>query len=331
MRNAAAAETVNKKLVETEAQRRFEIEQQTKGVVQRDAEARAGLKYQADAERKLGELESRRVTVQEELTANRERFKERKDRTPEEEAKHRMSAEASEREITDIMKERQKIQLAAPEFSATKLEARAEQLRMAKEYYMLQKQQPPEGATEDEKRALEIKKQRAKTLAGPEALAAYTPRALEESEVQAGLAKKREEAAPRPEELRQERVQTFEIQTDIRGRQARSRGDVRGAEAAEDLSAAAKNFEQLLPLMGKDKAASVALQETQADITQQYQGAAHVVSSMQAVGGGGNASGVDPAMASARRREELQSRMVELLQILTGQETQQPTTPTFQQ
>lgn len=286
-----ARQPLHAQLIKQEADRRYFQEQQSKGAAQRDSEARRGAQIAADVENKKSVIVARRIDLEKQLSDEQEEFDAHPETADAKRAEHDKKTLDIQNQITAAKKEELKIGLQAPEFSAAFKEAKAEQLRQAKA--------PPE--------------------------------VIKEAEIQAQIATKREAEPPSPEELRQAKVEEFQVTTEMRGKAARSRGDVRGAEAAEDLSAAAQHFEQLLPSLGKDKAASVALQETQADITQQYQGAAHVVSSMQAVGGGGNASGVDPAMASARRREELQSRMVELLQILTGQETQQPTTPTFQQ
>lgn len=318
--DAAKSQTVNKQLVDSEAQRAFEIEQQTKGAKQRDFEARAGLKAQADLEGQLGENEKKRVSVQKQLDEERERFGVREKRTPEQIARHQAKQAQQEEELTKIAKERQDIQLQAPEFSATYKEAKAAQLRQAKIAKELEAAPPGARATAEVRNKYEQDLRRSRALAGPQALAQYSPAALHAAEVAAAKQKKVEAAPPSPEEKRQADVQKFQIDTEIKGHQARRRGDIATAQQQEDIADFTSNFEQLLPLLGKQQAAAVALDKTSDNIATQYQDSQKVVSSMTAIGGGGGVSGVNPQLESAKRREALQQEMVKLLEVLTGQE-----------
>ena len=223
------------------------------------------------------------------------------------------------------MKQRQDLQLQAPEFSATYLEGKAEQMRQAKEAFILQQQQnelQARGGSLMEKRAIQQRLARARTLAGTaEFTAEGGAAALFKAEAEAAAARKREAQPPGPEETRQARVQQLQIETEIKGHEARRRGDIAGAQAQEDIADFMQNFEQLRGPLGEQKGASVALAKTSDAISQQYTDAQKVVSSMTAIGGGGGISGVNPQLESAKRREALQQEMVKLLGVLAGQET----------
>lgn len=325
MDEAIAGSPVNKALVEAEAQRRYGIEEQNKGVVERERQARAGLQARSELESKTATLQSRISEKQTRDEADRLEFaKQRASMGPAEIAVKEKALSQRGSQLTNAMVEKQNAELQAPGFSSVALNAKAEQMRQAQKADMLEAE-----LKQNDDPLKRIDAQRARALSGG---VKFDANAKQELETQATMAQRREgEAGQLGEDVRQERIKRNAIETDIKGSEARRRGDIRGAQAMEDLAKFSSRFEDNLSAgFGKDKAASFAKRQTDDEIAQEYQDAQKVVSSMQSVGGGGNFSGVDPMLQSARRREELQARMVDLLGILTGQEPQQSAPPTFQ-
>lgn len=367
MADAAAQETINKQLVDAEAERQFQIEQQTKGIEQRDSEAKAGLEAQQAAEKPLGDLEKQRVEIAGDLEKKKSDFKDREKEAPkppvkvappgagyrgagfreldylkykEQQAeyekkikeynqaqdKHYITQEEKEKQLIQIDKQKQDIALQAPKTSSMFLNAQAEQLRNAKElkaaeadYSKLQK----EGGTDREKlSAAATRVERAKALAGEEGIKGYAATGelgLRQKEIAAATAKKAEEQRPSPEDVRRQKVERFQIETDIRGRGARVRGDIKTAQAMEDLSKFSHHAEQLMGAgFKKEEALQLAKEQTGADIADEYGGGRGQVSSLTAIGGGGGLPGIDPATEIARRQEILQQQMVGYLAIMSG-------------
>lgn len=330
----ALRQPLHEQLIKQEADRQYFYEQQAKSATQRDQEARRGAKIAAEVEDKKSEVVAKRMQKETQMKDRQAAYESHAAVSPEELIEHSRKQKETQEEINKLKIQERDIGLSAPKFSAVQKEARAEQLRQAKKAIELEAgMRDRQFATTEDKLEAEARLKEAQLRAGPEAIEEYRkrPELLTEAEKQAQIATRREAEPPSPEEMRQERVQAFQIQTEMQAKGARLKGDVRTAQAAEDVSALTKSFETLLPLFGEKEAARISLAQTQQDIAGQYQGAAHVVSSMQAVGGGGNVSGVDPMLQSARRREELQNKMVELLGILTGQEPAQAPPTTFGQ
>ncbi len=375
MADAAAQSTIIKEIVDAEAERQLAIEKQTKGIEQRDREAKAGLDAQQAAEKPLGDLEKQRVEVAGDLEKTRGAFKEREKELPkkpilsttsitggseaeirkydaameqyrkkEEEFnkaqdKHYLTLESKEKALIQIDKEKQNIALQGPKTSSLFLNAQAEQLRQAKElkaaeadYAKLQKEG---GGDREALSAAQIRVERAKALAGPEGIqkfAAGGELGLRQAEIAAATAKKAEANRPSPEELRQQRVERFQIKTDIQGRGARTSGDIKGAQAFEDLSKFSHHAEELMASgFQKQEAIALAGEQTRADITDEYLGKPMPVSALTAIGGGGGLPGIDPATEIARRQEMLQQKMVEYLALLSGkEEPETQTQPVYQ-
>jgi hypothetical protein len=379
MEDASHQETINKQIVDSEAERQFAIEQQTKGIEQRDREAKAGLEAQEKAEKPLGELEAKRVTVQAELDKRKGEIEDREKERPkaptkvleppkgvqgsefkqleylkyqadvveyqkkskefdDAKIKQLSKSKTQEDEITSVLKQKQDIEMQAPEFSSTYRNARAEQLRQAKQATIEQitvDKLRKEKAEPAKIQAAEIRLERAKTLAGPEGIKTFAEtgeRGLRKAEVAAEVARKAEAARPSGEDIRRQQVERLQIQTDIRGRDARARGDIKTAQAMEDLSTFSHHAEQLMGSgFSKQEALVLAGEETRADITEQYAGRQQPVGAIQTIGGGGNLPGVDASLEIARRQETLQQKMVDYLAILSGsteEKAAQP--PTYQ-
>jgi hypothetical protein len=214
------------------------------------------------------------------------------------------------------------------------MEARVEQLQAAKDVKDLQDRikilvkEPVKNRAELDKLEADLKTQKQK--AGG---AVYTSEEMGVTKARLGAAQERESPEYIQQQAEQERrvgIQRFETETEIKGMQARRRGDVAGAQAAEDVSKLTAHMDQLISAgFGTQEAASLGLKQTQEEIAQQYVPASNITSSLQAVGGGGFESQVDPELDSARRREAIQSEMLNVLKILAGQEPDQVSQTTF--
>jgi hypothetical protein len=322
---ASGKQTVNKALLESEAQRRFEIEEQTKGIEQRDKEAKAGLEVQSKLELQLGMNDKKRADIQQELTDKKAQFNAREDRTPDQKKKHAAKEAAMEDQLAQVAKERQNIQLQAPEFSSVYKEAKAEQLRQARDLYVLeQKKAAQTNLPEEKKLELEQQISRTRSRTSDEAIKQYKEQgsnALANAEIEAETAKKREASRPSALQSQAIRGQRFQIQTDIAGTEAKSRGDLKSRQAFEDLSKFTHHFDELISAgFGKEEATQLAQAQTGADIREEYAGQQPQVGSMTAMGGGGNLPGIDASTEIARRQETLQQKMVDYLAVLAGVE-----------
>lgn len=319
VQQAVATTPANQALIQAEAERRASFEEQNKGVEERERQARAGLQSRTAVEQRNAQVNEQIMEKQKRIDADREEFsKKRAGMSAQEIGIEEEKFRKREIEVTKLMQQRQQSELQAPEFSSVNLEAKAEQFRQAEKVGILEKRLK-ETTEPEERRRVQTEVERARALAGG---VKFTPEGKAEAEVQVQLAQKREaEAGQLREQVRQQKVQRFELGTEIEAHEARRRGDIRGAEALEDVQRFTRNFEELLGAgFGKKEAGELARKKTEDEIQQEFAGAQQVVSSMQAIGGGGNVSGVDPMLQSARRREELQQKMVQLLETLAGQQ-----------
>jgi hypothetical protein len=315
--------TVNKELVDSEAQRRIEIEQSTKSVEQRDREARSGLQARQTYERDIAGIEGERQDQENKLIQLKQDY-EKSAKKPEDTARFQRESAKLEYGITDAMRRRNEMAARAPEFSSVALDAEVDRLEHAKQAKILEDERNKlieRGGASERRRELNAKITRERTLAeGKE----YTEESFLEAKRRAEEAHRREARAPGPEAVRAQKVQEVQIQTELNAHRARRRGDIATAQMQEDIASFVQNFEQLRPTLGAEKGARVALEKTADDIAQQYMDSQRVVSSMTAIGGGGGVSGVNAQLESDRRREQL---LKEIKDILAGKATEENPLP----
>jgi hypothetical protein len=326
-------------LIQAEERTRAEQDQLRKGVDVRHQEAKAGLEAGKQLQENRSQTDADIAQKKSALAIARKEFDTVKEKAAAEgldvpgklqKQKKKEFADA-EKEISDLEKKRLEMGLQMPKASSAFLETQVEQLQHAKKLKESQAELNALVEAKAEPRLIKAKQAEVERERGLAGGVEFTPEAEARAKAKLGIAQEEESrTAQLAEEKRRAKVQTFQIETDIRGQQARRRGDIAGAQAAEDVSSLTKNIEQLQAAgFGKAEAQRLGLAQTQEDIAQQYVPASQIVSSMAAVGGGGEVSQVDPELDSARRREQIQSEMLSVLKILAGQESEQPAQPTF--
>ena len=327
----AARQPLHEQLIKQEADREYFIEQQTKGVEERDREARAGVAVAAKAETDRSAIVAKRMALEQGLRDEEAREKV----APEKQVEHQVKILGLQDQITKLKKEEQDIGLAAPGFSATAKAARAEQLQEAKKAVEAEAEmRGKKFATTEEKQAAERRLKQAQILAGPEAIKAYKadPGVLTRATIQAQKAIRAEAEPPSPEETRQLKVRRFEVETEITRGQARGRGDIKTVQAMEDLSKFSHHAEDLMAAgFGKPEALALAGRQTAADVAEEYASHPPPVAGITAIGGGGELPAVNAQLDIQRRMETLQQKMVDYLAIMSGQQPeQQQQPPVFQ-
>lgn len=318
----------NQQIVETEVRRQTALEEMSKGVEQRDREATANLKARQTVTNQNAESEKRVLELQTRINNERQKLSD----IAESDQVGRLNVQArlakNERSLTDELVSQQRVAMEAPEGSAVKLEAQLDRQRNAQEVLRLETkiaEQQKLGAKPGELFEDRMKLSRARALAGGET---FDPNKFMQLSVQMGVAKEKEARAGTYEaEKRSARFEEFGIQASLQEHAARRRGDIRQAQTFQDLGRFAKTFEDLIPIFGEQKAAQIAQAQTEDEIKQEYMTPA-VVSSLQAVGGGGNVAST-PMLEAARRQEALQQQMVELLKALVGTPDQAQAAATF--
>jgi hypothetical protein len=231
--------------------------------------------------------------------------------------------------ITDLKVKEQQAALSVTNTRSTAyLKAALEQQQQAKYAAGLEVQISNEKDAKQRK-AYQQELDRAKKLSGGKKYDA-----AEEYRLGVKLAEQQERETKAPElgaQMPQVQAEKMIFQAGTEALFARASGDIKTAMHLEDFEKFANTFRQLQPTFGPE-AAGMAQQRTQAEIAQEVaqSAGARAVSSMAAIGGGGNVSGVDPMLESSRRIENLNREMVGLLQILAGQEQPENVTPQFQ-
>jgi hypothetical protein len=350
-------------LIKAEELTKAEREDRTKSVGQRHAEVQAALESARSAELQRSDMDVTLIQKRAALKTDKESFQDRnksvKDRADEvsklraegkaEEAsaleeryKRAGAPQAQDKIQSEIEKEKlrkQETDIAQTEAqrikvgldvgnkqSSTYLQARVEQLQAAQKADLIVKdieglQQDPEKNKEAiRSRQTDLRNERIKAQGVTEFKPAELARAKQQLEIALGREAKGPELAAQEQQIN---LQKFQINNEIAGQRARTRGDIKAAQASEDLSRFTSHFDQLFAAgFGKPEASRIAAEQTGADIAEEYSGRQIPVSGLTAMGGGGNLPGINAATEIARRQEALQQKMVDYLAILAGGEEQ---------
>lgn len=319
-------DVINEQLIQADTRRRVLVEEQTKGQLQLDKEGFASLEERRRVNNANAESTRKQFAAEQKAQQVRASIQNAEKLTNEQRDTKIAKLFNAESDVTDAMKEQQKVALSAQQDTAVRARAEAERYHQAGRVLNLEKEIATLGErTTPERRAeLQIQLQRAKALSKG---VQYSAAAETEAETRARVLESREEKAGTTD-MQAARIQRFEVENDIRRSEAVARGDVRAVSLSENLGKFVNTFQQLEPMFGAQQAIDLSRRKTEADILEKYASQPAVVSSLQAVGGGGNVSQA-PVLGALREIKDLNKAQLDVLNIIAGTPDSQPGQATF--